>query len=173
MPLTNGDLVVVVDGDQVAELQVTSHGRCLAGNTLHCTSITEEGVCVVIDQVKSILIELCCCMCLCDSETDSIGETLAEGTSGHLNAWSIVRLRVTWGNAVDLAEGLQVVNGDCVAEEVEECVLQHAAMAVSEKRYVSGDALLCHADADTWDVRCQRMPGHTWDGRYRGIVLLV
>lgn len=57
--------------------------------------------------------------------------TLAERTSGDLDTWGIVGLWVTWGDAVDGTEGLDVVHGDAVAEEVEESILEHAAVSVA------------------------------------------
>lgn len=100
--LTNGDVVVIVDGNEVSELQVTSHGCSLAGNTLHSTTITEEHVSVVVDQIEARLVEDSTGVRLSHGETDGIGETLAKRTSGHLNTRGIVSLGMTRCDAVDL-----------------------------------------------------------------------
>lgn len=55
--LTNGNVVVIVNHDKVAELQVTRSAGSLAGNTFHGTSITEETVCVVVDDIVARLVE--------------------------------------------------------------------------------------------------------------------
>lgn len=104
LSLTNGNVVVVVDADQVAELQVTSHRSSLGGDTLHGASITEEAVCVVIDQVKAGLVEGGSGVSLGNGKTDGVGETLAKRSSGNLDTWGVVALWVTRGDAVDLLE---------------------------------------------------------------------
>ena len=99
---TNGDVVVIIDHDQVAQLQMASSGGSLAGNTLHSTAITKEAVCVVVDQVIAGFVEHCSSVLLGDGETDSIGETLAKRTSGDFNAGCVVGFGMAWSNAVDL-----------------------------------------------------------------------
>lgn len=49
MWLTNRDVVIVVDSDQVAELQVTGCGSGFARNTFHGTSVAKEDEGVVVD----------------------------------------------------------------------------------------------------------------------------
>ena len=107
--LTNGNVVVVVDHDEVTELQVTSSTGGLTGNTLHCATITEEAVGVVVNQVVVWLVEDGGSVGLGDSETDGVGETLTKRTSGDLNAWCVVRFWVTRCDAVDLLSEKLVV----------------------------------------------------------------
>jgi hypothetical protein len=49
----------------------------------------------MVDDIETRLVELASCVVLRDCETDSIGETLAEGTSGDLNTVSVVGFWVT------------------------------------------------------------------------------
>jgi hypothetical protein len=100
--LTNGDVVVIVDGNEVPELQVASHGSSFAGNALHSAAITEEHECVVVDQIEAGLVEDSGSVGLGHGETDSIGETLAERTGGDLDTGGVVGLRVTRCDRVDL-----------------------------------------------------------------------
>lgn len=95
-------MVVVVDHDQVTELEVTSGGCGLRGNTLHGASITEEAVSVVVDEVITWLVEDTSGVGLGNSKTDGVGETLTKRTSGDLNTWGVVGLWVTWGDGVDV-----------------------------------------------------------------------
>lgn len=134
-------MVVVVDGDQVAKLQVTSGGGSLAGNTLHCTAVTEENKGVVVDEVETRLVENTSSVGLSHGETDCVGEALAQRTGGDLDTGSVVALGVAWGDAVDLTEVLQVVERDTVAEQVQQSILQHAAMAVGEDEAVAVEPL--------------------------------
>jgi hypothetical protein len=101
-------VVVVVDHDKVAELQVTSHGGGLAGNALHGAAIAEESVCVVVDKLVAGLVEDGGSVPLGHGETDGIGETLAKRTGGDLNAGSVVSLGVTRRDAVDLLRTVRV-----------------------------------------------------------------
>lgn len=95
-------MVVIVDHDEVAELQVASHRSSLGGDTLHSAAITEEGVCVVVDQLVAGLVEDGGGVPLSNGKTDGIGETLTERASGDLDTGGVVGLRVTWSDGVDL-----------------------------------------------------------------------
>lgn len=102
MHLTNGDVVVIVDGNEVAQLQVTSHGGGLTGNTLHGAAIAEEGVGVVVQELVAGLVEDTSGVSLGNGQTDGVGETLAEGTGGDLDTGGVVSLGVTGSDAVEL-----------------------------------------------------------------------
>jgi len=99
---TNRDVVVIIDGNEVAELQVTGHGSSLAGNTLHRAAITEECECVVVDQLVAGLVEDGGSMPLSNGETDGVGEALAERTGGDLDTGGIVGFWVAGCDAVEL-----------------------------------------------------------------------
>jgi len=98
-------VVIIVDHNEVAQLQVTGHGGGLGGDTLHGAAITEEGVGVVVNEIKAGLVEDTSSVSLGNSQTDGIGETLAKRTSGDLNAGGVMSLGVTGGDAVDLLWG--------------------------------------------------------------------
>ena len=97
-------------------------------------------------------------MGLGDGQTNSIRDTLAQGTGGDLNTSSVVGLRVTGSDAVDFLyflyepitflisrsqnkihkddkytypELLQIVEGNVISKEVEESILEHASVAVA------------------------------------------
>ena len=95
-------MVVIVDGNEVSKLQVTSQRSSLAGNTLHRAAISEERVGVVVDQLKAGLVEDGSSVPLSNGETNGIGETLAQRTSCDFNARGVVRLGVARSDAVDL-----------------------------------------------------------------------
>jgi hypothetical protein len=106
--LTNGNVVVIVDGNEVSELQVASHRSSLAGNTLHSAAIAKEHECVVVDQVEAGLVEDSGSVCLGHGKTNGIGETLAKRAGGDLDTGSVVGLRVTRGDRVDLLDTCSV-----------------------------------------------------------------
>ena len=144
--LTDGDMVVIVDGDQVAELQVTGERRSFASNAFLGASIAEKDVSVVIDQVVARLIEQGAGVSLSNCETHGVGEALAERSSRDLNTGSVVAFGMAGGYAVHLllsldyralankvvtySEVLQVIHRDLVAEQMQESILKHAAMSV-------------------------------------------
>ena len=95
-------MVVVINHDQVAELQVTGGGGSLGGDTLHGTAITEEGVRVVVDQVETWLVEDSTSVSLGNGQTDGVSEALTKRSGGNLDTRGIVSLGVTGGDGVDL-----------------------------------------------------------------------
>ena len=154
------NVVVVVDGDQFTELQVTGHGSGLGGNTLHSATITEEGVGEVVDELETWLVEGGGGVSLGNGKTNSVGETLTKRTSGDLDTWGVVALWVTWCDAVELlrkmseaklvrraintyTERLKVVNADLVAVQVVDSILEHASVTVTVSKSASGNIYPC------------------------------
>lgn len=95
-------MVVIVDGDKVAQPEMSSDTSCLAGDTFHGTSITEEREGVVVDQFKPRFVEHGCSMGLCNGEANSVCETLTKRSGCNFNSWSVMSLGVTWSYAVYL-----------------------------------------------------------------------
>ena len=62
--LTDGDMIVIINHDEITELQMTRGTGSFAGNALHCTSIAKEAVCVIGDKVETRLIERGSSLCL-------------------------------------------------------------------------------------------------------------
>jgi len=147
---TNGNVVVIVNGNQVTQLQVTGGRGSLAGNALHSAAITKKHVSVVVDQLEAGLVEDGCSMRLRNCKANSVGETLTKRASGDFNTGSVMRLGVAGSDAIDLlylqinpalsketiharktyTEGLQIVHAHAIAKEVEQSILEHAAVAI-------------------------------------------
>lgn len=100
--LTNGDMVIIINTDQIAQLKMASSASSLASDTFHSTAITKDAVCVVIKEVVSRLVKDGTGVSLSDGQTDGIGETLTEGTGGDFDTGSIMSLGVTGCDAIDL-----------------------------------------------------------------------
>lgn len=83
-------MVVIIDHDKVAQLQVARCTGCFACNTFHSAPITEESKCVVIDQLITRLIEYCGGMSLRNGKTNGIGKPLSERTSGDLDTCNLM-----------------------------------------------------------------------------------
>jgi hypothetical protein len=130
-------MVIIPDGNQVAQLEVTSQRARLARDTLHQAAIAEEAVCVVVNKFVPGLVECGSSVGLSNGKTDSVGNTLAKRTSGDLNAGGIVSLGMAGCDAVNVTEGLEIVNGELIAIEVKESILKHASVAVREDESVT------------------------------------
>jgi hypothetical protein len=96
----DGDVIVVINGNQVAELQMARKRSSLTGNTLHHTTITQECICIIVDQLESRLVEFGGSVVLGNGKTHGIRKTLAKRASCNFNSIGIVSFRVTWGDAV-------------------------------------------------------------------------
>lgn len=101
-------MVVIIDGNQISQLQMTCHTGSLASNTLHSTTISKESVCKVVAQVKTWLIEDSGSVLLGNGKTNGIAKTLAEWTSCDFDSRGIVSFGMTGCDAVDLLEKLLV-----------------------------------------------------------------
>ena len=80
---------------------MSSRAGCLGCHTLHCTAIPKEDICVVVDNVKPWFIESRRGVSLSESQTDRVGESLAQWPSGHFNSIGVMRLGVTGCYTVD------------------------------------------------------------------------
>lgn len=99
--ITNGDVVIIINHDQVSQLQVTSSTCSFARDTLHRTAISEERKGMIADKVEARLVKLGSCVRLCNCETNSICESLTKGASGDFDTRCILTLWVSRSDAVD------------------------------------------------------------------------
>lgn len=112
----------------------------LTRDAFHSATITKESVRMIVDEVKSWLVEGRSSLCLGDGEADSIGEPLTQRARGDFNACGIERFRMARGDAVDLLKGqirilclasltgtyserLQIVYRHIIAEKMEQRIL--------------------------------------------------
>ena len=104
----------------------------LGSNTLLETSISEETVGEVVEDLETVLVVDGTHVSLGNGETDSVSDTLTEGTGGDLDTVSDTDLGVTGGDGVDLSEVLEVIHGELVATEVEQDVLEDTTDLLAE-----------------------------------------
>ena len=86
----DGDVVVVVDADQLAEAEVAGERGRLVADALHEAAVAGDDEGVVVDQVVA---ELGAQAALGDRHADRVGETLAERAGGDLDARGVVAPR--------------------------------------------------------------------------------
>ncbi len=130
----DGDVVVVVEEDQLAELLVAGEGGGLAADALHHAAVAGQHVGVVVDDVVA---EGGGEEALGDGHADGVGDALAERAGRRLDARRVPVLGVTRRAAAPLAEGLEVVDAQVVAGQVQHGVEQHARVARGEHEAVA------------------------------------
>ena len=130
----DGDVVVVVHTDQVAQVLVASERRRLVADAFHEAAITGDDERVVVDDVGA---ELATQVPLGECHSDGIGEALAERTGGHLHAGGVADLGVARSGRAPLAELFDVVEREPVAGEEQQRVLQDRRVAVGQDEPVA------------------------------------
>ena len=118
----DGDAVVVVEVDELAQAQGARQRRRLGGDPLLQVSVGDEGVGEVVDELVVRPVVVGGEPPLGHGQANPIGEPLAQGPRGRLHAGGEVVLRVAGGLAPPLAEGLELLQGHVVAGEVEQGV---------------------------------------------------
>ena len=108
----DGDVVVVVEDDDVAEAEVAGEGGGFSGDALLEAAVAAHGVDGVVEDGEVLLVELGGELLLGDGHTDGVADALAEGTGGNFNTRGHVNLGVAGGAAVELAEVLEVLDGE-------------------------------------------------------------
>ena len=111
----DGDVVVVVDADQVAETLMAGKRGGLVADALHEAAVAGDDEGVVVDDVVA---ELRAKTTFGDRHADGVGETLAERPGGHFDARGVVCLGMAGCERAPLAEGFDVVELEPVAGEV-------------------------------------------------------
>jgi hypothetical protein len=146
----DGDAVVVVDPAEVAQHQVAGKGGGLAGDALHHVAVAAQGVDVVIEDGEVRPVEVQGQPAAGHRHADAGGAALAERPGRGLDAGSQVIFRMARALAVDLAELLDVIEGDRGlaqalifgvdrrdAGQVQQGIEQHRGMAVGQHEAVA------------------------------------
>ena len=137
----DGDLVVVIQGDELVELQGAGQRAGLVGDALHHAAVAEDAVGVVVDHVEALAVELGRQMLFGHGHAHGVGDALTQRAGGGLNAHGVLVLGVAGGLGAELTEGLEVVDGQAVAEQVQKGVQQHRAVAGGKHEAVAVDEL--------------------------------
>lgn len=90
----DGDVVIIIEGNELTKLQVTSERASLRGNTFLKTAITEDDIGVVVEDLKTRFVVSSSKLSFSSSQTNGIGDTLTKRTSGDLNTFSINTFRM-------------------------------------------------------------------------------
>ena len=140
----DGDPVVVVQDDQVAELLVAGQRRHLVGDALLDVTVGGEGVDVVVERAGAgggVGVEQAALAARRHRHAHRVAQALAERPRGDLHARGQPVLRVPRGDAAPRAKLLDVVEGDRVARQVQLDVQREAGMAAGEHEPVAARPL--------------------------------
>ena len=138
----NRDVVVVVQGDQFAQLAVSCQGAGFRGNAFLVAAVAHHHIGVVVDEGGAGLVELGGQMGFSDRQAHSVGDTSAEGAGRHFNAWGFKGFGVPRGLRSPLTELLDVVDAHrVVTGEVLERIQQHAAVSGGQHEAVAVEPL--------------------------------
>ena len=131
------DLVVVVEDLEPAELEMAGEGAGLVRHAFHHLAVAGVDPDPVVEEGEAVAVEALGAHALGDRHADRVADPLAERTGGHLDAAGQLVLRVAGGLGAELAEALQLLDGQAVAGEVEERVEQGRGMAAGEDEAVA------------------------------------
>ncbi len=101
----DGDVVVVVDGDEPTEAEVAGQGGGFVTDPLHEVAVGADDEGAVVDDLGS---EAGAEEPFGKGEPDGVAEALAEGPGGDLDPGGVADLGVTGGLGAPLPEGLEV-----------------------------------------------------------------
>ena len=132
-----GHVVVVVEADQLAELQMAGQRGGFGGDAFHQIAITDQRVGVVVDDRDAVAVVARRQLCLGDRHPDRIAEALAERTGGDLDAGRVRAFGMPRRAAGPLPELLEVVQRQVVAAHVQEAVEQRGAVPGREHEAVA------------------------------------
>ena len=133
----DGNAVVVVEGNQLAQTQSAGQGAGFVGDTFHHAAVTHEHVGEVIDHIEFVAVELRGQHFFGQRHTHAVGNTLTQRASGGFNARGVTVFRVTRGFGVQLTEVFQIVDGQIVTAQVQQGVNQHRTVTVGQNKAVA------------------------------------
>ena len=93
----DGNTVVIVKTNQLAQSQRARQRTDFVGNTFHQAAVAHKHIGEVIDNFMIRLVKLRRQRTFCYRQSDGVRQTLSKWTGGGFNTWRITNLRVTWG----------------------------------------------------------------------------
>ena len=133
----DGDAVVVVEGDQLAQTQGACQRGHFVGDAFHHAAVAEEHVGVVVNHLVPFTVELSRQHLLGNRHAHGIGNALPQRAGGGFNTRGVAVFGVAGGFAVQLTEVFDVVDADVIAGQVQQGVDQHGAVTVGQHKAVA------------------------------------
>ncbi|CCJ89366.1 hypothetical protein BN132_1294 [Cronobacter turicensis 564] len=133
----NGNTVVIVEANQLAEAQRARERADLMGDALHQAAVAHKHIGIMIDDLMARTVELRRERFLGNSQTNRVRQPLTERPGGGFHARRIADFRVARRFGVQLAEVFQLFHRQIVAREVQQAVEQHRRMTVGKNKAVA------------------------------------
>ena len=133
------DSVVVIERDQLRQPPSSGERAGFVRDAFHHASIAKKHVGVVIDDCVIGTIELGGEKAFSQRHSDSVRESLSEGTGRRFDAGRDADFRMPGCLRMELAKVFELLHRQVVAGEMQERVLQHRAVAVRQHEAVAID----------------------------------
>ena len=133
----DGDAVVVVHADELAQLLHAGERGHLVRDALHHAAVAEKHVGVMIDDVVAGAVEGGAKRALRQRHAHGIGNTLAQRPGGGFDPEVQFALRVAGGLGAELAKILDLVHRQGIAREMQHRIQQHGRVAVRQHESVA------------------------------------
>ena len=132
----DGNVVVVIERDQLAEAQRSRERAGLVRDAFHQAAVADEHPRAVIDDRVPVPVEARRQHLLRDCHADGVRKALPEWSGGRLDPWCVAALGVPRGHRMELPEALDLVERQRVTAEMEKRVEEHRTVPVREHEAV-------------------------------------
>ena len=133
----NGDLVTIVEQNQLAKSKMARQRSRLRCNTFHEAAITAQHIGIVVHNRITITVKLGSEPRLRHSHTDSGRNALPERAGGRLHADGVRIFRMTRRFAAPLTEALEFLHRQPVAKQMQQGIFQHRGMSGGEHEAIA------------------------------------
>ena len=129
--------VVVVQRNQLVQLPGTGQRTGFVRNTFHQATVAQKDIRIVIDDIKTRLVEFGSQQLFSQRHTDRIGNPLSQRASRRIDTGRDMHFRMTRRFGMELAELADIVHGKIVTCQMQQRILQHRAMSVGQNEAVT------------------------------------
>ena len=133
----DGNAIVVIEHDQLAQTERARQGADLVGYPFHQAAVTNKNVSGVIDYCVSKAVELSSQRLFGDRHTNAVRQPLTQRPGSRFNTWRVAVLWVSGSLGMQLPEITDFVHGNIVATQVQQRVDQHGAVAIGHDEAVA------------------------------------
>ena len=132
----DGDLIVIVEQGELVQVQGPGQRGGLGGDALHHAAVAADGIGAVIHDGEAGAVEMLSQEGLRDGKADRVGHALPQRSGGDFNAAGLAVLGMAGGPGTELAELLEVLDGQAVTAQVKQDIQQGAGVSAGEDEAV-------------------------------------
>ncbi len=137
----DGVVVVIPEGDQLAQAPSAGQRASLVGDAFHHAAVAHKYISMVIDDFVAGLVEFVCQQLFGHGHADRVRNPLAQRAGRGFHAHGVTIFRMARGLGVHLAEALDFFHRQVIAREMQQGVDQHGAVAVGLHETVAVEPL--------------------------------